>query len=336
MAELIDDERSAATRRASYALFGLAGAGVIALGLGPALLAGLFSFMVLDLSHRALLRANAPPRAAKWAALLLLFLSVAGGVVLLASFIQDTLSAVPQIAVAVVPKIIELSQRYGVGVPFEDVYGLRDELLRSLGRNLGSVTAATGILTAGTMRVAISMAVAALFFMSDGEPDPGPSLYARLWREVSARVRLFMEGFEKVIGAQVVISLINTVLTTVYLVWAGIPHLAFLVPATFILGIIPIVGNVMSNFLIIGTALTLSPRLAVLSLGFLVFIHTLEHFLNSRVVGGRIEAPMWLTLLSIMVGELVLGVPGIVLAPTLVHYAREELRAVGSSETRSR
>jgi predicted PurR-regulated permease PerM len=39
---------------------------------------------------------------------------------------------------------------------------------------------------------------------------------------------------------------------------------------------------------------------------------------------------MWETLLAILLGEVVLGVPGIILAPTLLHYAKEELRALPS------
>ncbi|MBI4376487.1 MAG: AI-2E family transporter [Elusimicrobia bacterium] len=299
-----------------------------ALNLGGALLAGLFSYMILDLSCRALLRAGCSRRLARWLSLLFLSLAITGGVLLVANFIRNTLVTAPQIAVAVVPKVIEAANRYGVQVPFENVLQLRELALRSLGENLGSVTQATGIFTAGTLRILFSVAVAILFFMTPAGARRGDSLYSKLTEEIGSRISLFMAGFEKVLGAQVIISLINTALTACYLIWSGIPHLAFLIPATFILGIVPIVGNVMSNCLIITTALTISLEKALLSLGFLVFIHTLEHFLNSRIVGGRIEAPMWLTLLSIMVGEIILGVPGIIIAPTLVHYVREELQQV--------
>ena len=37
---------------------------------------------------------------------------------------------------------------------------------------------------------------------------------------------------------------------------------------------------------------------------------------------------MWMTLLGIVVGEAMMGVPGVLLAPALLHYAREELRAI--------
>lgn len=312
---------------ASYVVAAAATAGAAALGLGSALLAGLFSFMVLDLSCRVFLKAGCPGPAARWLSLLLLFFSMAAGALLITNFLRNTLVTAPKILAAVAPRMIEEARRRGVEVPFENALELRELALSSLAKNLGSVTQATGIFTAGTLRIVFSIAVAVLFFMTkSGGGGRRDTFYDLLREELASRTKLFMDGFEKVIGAQVIISLINTLLTACYLLWAAIPHTGFLIPATFILGIVPIVGNVMSNCLIIATALTISLKAAVLSLGFLVFIHTLEHFLNSRIVGGRIEAPMWLTLLSIMIGEMILGVPGIIIAPTLIHYLREELR----------
>jgi predicted PurR-regulated permease PerM len=125
-----------------------------------------------------------------------------------------------------------------------------------------------------------------------------------------------------------VISLVNTAFTVVFLSAMGFPYIPFLALATFIFGCIPIVGNLVSNTLICGTALTISPQAALGSLAFLVAIHQAEYFLNSRIMGSYIEAPMWQLLLGMLVGEGLLGVPGVVLAPAVMHYVREEMRAI--------
>jgi predicted PurR-regulated permease PerM len=137
-----------------------------------------------------------------------------------------------------------------------------------------------------------------------------------------------MLSFEKVLGAQVLISAVNTVLTATFLIYMDFPHIRFLLIATFILGTLPIIGNILSNTIIVGTALTLSPRQAAFALGFLILIHKTEYFLNSRIVGSSIKAAMWQTLLAILLGEVVMGVPGIILAPALLHYAKTELRSI--------
>jgi predicted PurR-regulated permease PerM len=67
-----------------------------------------------------------------------------------------------------------------------------------------------------------------------------------------------------------------------------------------------------------------SPTRGLLALGFLVCIHHLGFFLNSKIVGSKIRSPIWLTLLALVVGERMMGVTGMVLSPVALHYIRIE------------
>jgi predicted PurR-regulated permease PerM len=89
---------------------------------------------------------------------------------------------------------------------------------------------------------------------------------------------------------------------------------------------IPIAGNVLSNTLIVASALTVSDKMALFALIFLVVIHKAEYFLNSHIIGSRISTPMWATLLGLLIGEALMGFTGAILAPTMIYYVREELR----------
>ena len=42
---------------------------------------------------------------------------------------------------------------------------------------------------------------------------------------------------------------------------------------------------------------------AIAALVFLVLLHKLEYFLNSKIIGDRIKNPVWLTLLALIIGE---------------------------------
>src|SRR6185295_1566324 len=97
-----------------------------------------------------------------------------------------------------------------------------------------------------------------------------------------------------------------------------------IVGLTFICGLLPIIGNLLSNTLIIGVSFTMSPKMALFALIFLVVIHKLEYFLNSKIIGSRIKNPMWLTLIGIVVGERIMGIPGMILAPVILHYIKVE------------
>ena len=120
------------------------------------------------------------------------------------------------------------------------------------------------------------------------------------------------------------ISTINTVLTAVFLIWNGYPFTVVLIVLTFLCGLLPIVGNLISNILIVGVGFTVSPNSALVAVVFLVVIHKLEYFLNSKIIGDRIKNPMWLTLIGLVLGEKLMGIPGMILAPVVLYYIKME------------
>jgi len=91
---------------------------------------------------------------------------------------------------------------------------------------------------------------------------------------------------------------------------------------------VPIVGNLVSNTVIVFVALTVSLKLAISALLFLVLIHKLEYFLNSKIIGDRIRNPIWLTLVALIIGERLMGIPGLILAPVVLNYLRVEMLTV--------
>ena len=125
-------------------------------------------------------------------------------------------------------------------------------------------------------------------------------------------------------AAQLIISGINAGLTALFLVWNGYPYAPVLAGLTFLFGLLPIIGNLMSNTLIVSVGFTIAPRTAFLALVFLVVIHKGEYFLNSKIIGDRIKTPMWLTLVGLVIGEKLMGIPGMILAPAVLHYVKVE------------
>jgi predicted PurR-regulated permease PerM len=98
--------------------------------------------------------------------------------------------------------------------------------------------------------------------------------------------------------------------------------------ATFFCGLLPVIGNLISNTIIVGIGITISPKMALTALIYLVVIHKLEYFLNSRIIGHRIRNPLWLTLLGLVIGERLMGIAGIILAPVVLNYIRLEASAI--------
>ena len=94
---------------------------------------------------------------------------------------------------------------------------------------------------------------------------------------------------------------------------------------TFVAGLIPVLGNLISNAVIVIVSLSHSLEAAVASLVFLVVIHKLEYFLNARIVGAGVGAKAWELLVAMLVMESIFGVPGVVAAPIYYAYLKGEL-----------
>jgi len=162
------------------------------------------------------------------------------------------------------------------------------------------------------------------------------NLYSVYCDEITARFSEFYHSFSTVIGAQIIISAINTMLTAIFVLVVHLPYGWIVVGLTFLCGLFPIVGNVVSNTVIVFIGFQVSPKIAFIALIFLIVIHKLEYFLNSKIVGARIRNPIWLTLIGLIIGEKLMGVPGMILSPVILNYLRVEMSKIEVTRTGAR
>jgi len=138
-------------------------------------------------------------------------------------------------------------------------------------------------------------------------------------------------AFQRIVFAQVRISAINAVLSAIYLLIilpASGVHLPFsktMVLITFVTGLLPVVGNVISNTVVVTVSLSHSLAIAVFSLSYMVIIHKLEYFLNAKIIGSQINAKAWELLIAILVMEALFGIAGLVAAPVFYACLKIEL-----------
>ncbi|MEJ1964838.1 MAG: hypothetical protein WDO56_26230 [Gammaproteobacteria bacterium] len=159
-------------------------------------------------------------------------------------------------------------------------------------------------------------------------PPAGP-----LAEALSTRAANLVMAFRDVVFAQVKISTVNTVLTGIFLLvvlplfGVYMPLAKTLVVATFIVGLLPVVGNLISNTLIFVMGLSISLWVAVAALAYLVVIHKLEYFLNARIIGSQIRARAWELLIAMLFMEAVFGAPGLIAGPIYYAYLKRELES---------
>jgi len=145
------------------------------------------------------------------------------------------------------------------------------------------------------------------------------------------RVVNLHQAFRQIVFAQVQIAAINAIFTGVFLLLilplAGI-HLPFvktMILVTFVAGLLPVIGNLISNTVIVVISLSHSLSTAGLALLFLVTIHKLEYFLNAKIVGTKINARAWELLSAMLVMEALFGITGVIAAPVFYAYIKSEL-----------
>jgi predicted PurR-regulated permease PerM len=159
---------------------------------------------------------------------------------------------------------------------------------------------------------------------------PGP-----LARAMETRITLLGRAFRRVVFGQVRISALNTLLTGIYLAailplfGVNLPLVKTMIAVTFIVGLLPVLGNLISNTVIVVVSLSVSLYVAIGSLVFLIAIHKLEYFINARIIGGQIRARAWELLLAMLVMESAFGIPGVIAAPIYYAYIKYELSARG-------
>jgi len=154
---------------------------------------------------------------------------------------------------------------------------------------------------------------------------------APMAKAMCERVSRLADGFRRVVFAQVRISALNALLTAIYLVLVlpafgvQLPFTKTMIVVTFMVGLLPVLGNLVSNSVIVIISLSHSPYIAAASLTFLVIIHKLEYFVNARIIGGQIQARAWELLIAMVVMEAAFGVQGVIAAPIIYAYIKKEL-----------
>lgn len=324
------------TAVASYLAAAVALAAVMALHLLPALIAGLLVYAVVD-AAAPLLERRWPGGWARQLVVGVLAVLVAGALALLViavvAFFRAELGDPDTLFDRMMPMIdrartqLPASVVAYLPVSAEDFRFTATQLARTHAAQLQMAGKET-LHVFGRILVGLALgALVALTHFRTTHSD-GP-----LHRDLTLRCMRFAHAFHDIVFAQARISALNTLLTAIFLL-VGLPiagvHLPLaktLIAVTFIVGLLPVVGNLISNTLIVIVALSVSLWVAVAALVFLVLIHKLEYILNAKIVGMRIHARAWEILTAMLVMEAAFGLPGIVAAPIYYAYLKGELTA---------
>jgi predicted PurR-regulated permease PerM len=321
---------SSAIRITSYVLAGLALVLVLGLRLLPALFAGLLVYELVQ-STAPLLGKRVPGDRARVLVVALLATIVVGLLVLLilgaVSFLRNEIGN-PELLwqqqlMPLVEKAREQLPGTVVGWLPDSVDDLRVMALELTRKHSVSLQTIGKEAARVFVHILIGMVLGAIVALSRARPASALGL----------RAQRLAEAFHNIVFAQIKISLLNTTFTAIFLLGVlplmdiHVPLAKTLVVVTFIVGLLPVIGNLISNTAITIAGLSISLGVGIAALGFLILIHKLEYFLNARIVGSQIRARAWELLVAMLLMEAAFGLAGLIAAPIYYAYLKSELEA---------
>jgi predicted PurR-regulated permease PerM len=322
--------------RYNIAAWILAAAGlfiVLKLQLLSALLSGLLVYEMVHIAETRLPRRLSSKRARMLAVTFLTFLAViivAAAVTGLVVFIRGEghlSSLLEKMAESINQARVNLPSSISAHLP-ANADDLRNTMVRWLQANAQEIRIIGVDFSRALAHILVGLVIGAIVSLMGGQPHKSDRPLARALIERMSRLG---NAFRRIVFAQVRISAINTILTGLFLL-AGLPifgvHLPLaktLVILTFLVGLLPVIGNLISNTVVIVVSFSVSISVAIAALIFLIVIHKLEYFLNARIVGSQISARAWELLVAMLLMEAAFGMAGVVAAPIYYAYLKDEL-----------
>jgi predicted PurR-regulated permease PerM len=322
---------------AAVILTGLALVLVLMLHLLPALFAGLLVHSLVHVLAPRLFGPKADPAHARRLVVVLLTLLVLALAALLIAGVVAFFRSEGSNLSALLQKMAEIIDNARTTMPLwlqdsmpGDTNAIKDNAASWLREHAAELRKTGGEVGRGLAHALIGMVIGALMAVREVAPVRAMGPLAEAFKRSFGLVE---ESFSRVVHAQIRISALNTVLTAIYLVGVlpafdvHLPLAKTMIALTFVAGLLPIIGNLISNSVIVVISFSYSAPVAGASLVFLILVHKLEYFINARIVGSRINAAAWELLLAMLVMESAFGLGGVIAAPVFYAYAKAELVA---------
>lgn len=125
----------------------------------------------------------------------------------------------------------------------------------------------------------------------------------------------FLNSFGKVIQAQIMIAITNTILSVIGLTIMGFPQLFALAFMIFILSLVPVAGVFISLIPLCLIAFKIGGTIKVVFVLIMIFIiHAIESYvLNPKLMSDTTNLPIFFTFVTLLVSEHFMGIWGLLL-----------------------
>jgi predicted PurR-regulated permease PerM len=222
-----------------------------------------------------------------------------------------------------------LAQQYGLGWVFERFSDQLGDIRSQLGKAARNVLLSSGdviVSAAGFVAALVTILTITFFLILGGERylSAGVGLFAEPHRPLVRRLLTQSAGaVTGYVRGNLAISAICGVTTFVVLVVLGMPYAAALAVLVAVLDLIPLVGATLGGALLVIVGLFVAPWKAMVLLIHIVVYQQVEGSgIQPMVYSHAVQLSGLVIFIAILVGGLLLGIPGALLAIPVVEIIR--------------
>src|ERR1700760_5035721 len=191
-------------------------------------------------------------------------------------------------------------------------------LLSSKGSSLIGGVLGAGELVISTFSSILGIIVLTIYFLA-GLPSIKLFFYRMIPHSRRPRVILITDQITVKVGGYVLGNVLTSAIagvgTSIWMVIFGIPYPALLGLLVAILDLIPVIGSTVGGIIVTLVALTVSLPVAVATLAFYVVYRLAEDYLIvPRIMGRTVELPAVVSLVAVLLGGVLLGIVGALVA----------------------
>lgn len=141
------------------------------------------------------------------------------------------------------------------------------------------------------------------------------SKVSSIYVEIEFFANKFVRTFGKVIEAQLIIAVVNCILTTISLWLLDFPQLGGLSIMVFVLGLIPVAGVIISLIPLVIIAYSIGGIMKVVYVGIAIaIIHGIEaYILNPNLMSSKTNLPVFYTFIVLIFSEHFFGIWGLII-----------------------
>ena len=275
-------------------------------------------------------------RVPRWAAVLIVIvgaLAAIGG--FLASAIPPLASEATSLAHQIPHYLKDLQDKNSQLGKLNTKYQIQDRLTKLLTSGSGSLVGGVlgaGALVIGTVSEILAIGVLSVYFLA-GLPQIKLFCYRMIPHTRRPRAILIGDEIFAKVGGYMLGSFITAVIagvgTFIWLFAWGVPYPLLLATFVAILDLIPVIGSTVGGVVVSLVALTVSLPVALATLGFYIFYRLAEDYLIvPRIQGRTVELPALASLIAVLIGGVLLGIVGVLVAIPVAAAIRLLLKEV--------